>query len=135
MAAWVSGSSQVMSSILQANGYDFHYLEAGSGQPLVFVHGSLLDWRYWRAEVAHFAANFRAIALSRRHHWPILPKGDFSYTGAEQTEDVIAFLEELGGGSGAPGRAFLWRLHRRAHRLLAPGSALISHAHGTRWPY
>ena len=98
MAAWVSGSSQVMSSILRANGYYFHYLEAGSGQPLVFVHGSLLDWRYWRAEVAHFAANFRAIALSRRHHWPTPPKGDFSYTGAEQTEDVIAFLEGLAAG-------------------------------------
>ena len=87
-----------MSSIIRANGYDFHYLEAGSGQPLVFVHGSLLDWRYWRAEVAHFATNFRAIALSRRHHWPTLPKGDFSYTGAEQTEDVIAFLEALAAG-------------------------------------
>ena len=87
-----------MNSILKANDYDFHYLEAGSGQPLVFVHGSLLDQRYWSDEVEHFAAHFDTIALSRRHHWPNLPKGDFSYTSVEQTDDVIAFLQSLESG-------------------------------------
>ena len=26
---------------------EFHYVEAGRGQPLVFVHGVLGDWRTW----------------------------------------------------------------------------------------
>ena len=87
-----------MNSTLKANDYNFHYLEAGSGQPLVFVHGSLLDQRYWGDEVEHFAAHFDTIALSRRHHWPNPPKGDFSYTSVEQTDDVIAFLQSLEAG-------------------------------------
>jgi len=80
---------------LTANGYAYSYVEAGDGPPLVFVHGSLLDYRYWTDEVAHFSDRFRAIALSRRHHWPTPPTGDFSYTGAAHTDDVIAFVEAL----------------------------------------
>lgn len=83
---------------LSANGHEFTYIEAGVGPPLVFVHGSLLDYRYWQKEVTHFASRFRAIAPSRRHHWPNTPNGDFTYKGAEQTEDVIAFLEALDAG-------------------------------------
>ncbi len=40
---------------VKANGYDFAYVEAGGGEPLLFVHGSLLDYRYWQDEVDEFA--------------------------------------------------------------------------------
>ena len=32
---------------LPVNGFDMAYLEAGEGQPLVCVHGSLCDFRIW----------------------------------------------------------------------------------------
>jgi len=87
-----------MIKTLTANGHDFTYVEDGTGPPLVFVHGSLLDYRYWTHEVAYFADHFRVIALSRRHHWPTPPKGDFTYKGEDQTADVLAFIEALETG-------------------------------------
>ncbi len=78
-----------------ANGYSFAYVEAGDGPPLVFLHGSLMDYRYWKNEVTYFAQGFRAIAPSRRHHWPTPPVGPFRYEGADQTDDMIAFIEAL----------------------------------------
>ena len=84
---------------LNAAGYDFAYIEKGSGEPVVFVHGSLLDFRYWQTEVDALSDRFRAIAYSRRYHWPnAKPDGPFSYTGAGHTDDLIAFLEALGAG-------------------------------------
>jgi len=68
------------------------------GAPLVFVHGSLLDYRYWQREVAHFSSHYRTIAMSRRHHWPHAPAGKFHYDAVEQTDDVIAFIDQLGAG-------------------------------------
>lgn len=75
------------------------YIEAGDGPPLVFVHGSLLDYRYWAREVTHFSNNFRCIAFSRRHHWPRSPAGAFSYTSNDQTNDVIDFIEQSNCGA------------------------------------
>lgn len=83
---------------LSANGYGFSYIEAGDGPPLVFVHGSLLDHRYWVRELDHFSNRFRAISLSRRHHWPAPATGPFTYAAAAQTDDVIAFIDALDVG-------------------------------------
>ena len=80
---------------VSANGYSFAYVEAGGGSPLVFLHGSLMDYRYWTNEVAYFAQGFRVIAPSRRHHWPTPPIGSFRYEAADQTDDMIAFIEAL----------------------------------------
>lgn len=91
-------TDQHMPNTLTANGHRFTYIEQGNGPPLVFVHGSLLDYRYWQSEVAHFSRKFRTIAPSRRHHWPAVPDADFSYTADAQTKDVIAFIEALNAG-------------------------------------
>jgi len=95
----LQGPDTTMNRTLKANGHTFSYIEAGSGPPLVFVHGSLLDYRYWMREVAHFASGFRAVAMSRRHHWPAVAKGLFTYKGEDQTDDVIAFIEALDVGA------------------------------------
>ena len=33
-------------STMRVNGYDVAYIEAGQGEPVVLVHGSLCDYRY-----------------------------------------------------------------------------------------
>jgi len=82
-----------------ANGYEFSYIEKGSGKTLIFIHGSLLDCRYWKREIDFFSKQFRTISISRRHHWPTLPEGEFTYRAVDQTDDVIAFIDALGGSS------------------------------------
>jgi pimeloyl-ACP methyl ester carboxylesterase len=55
---------------LAIGGYEFQIVEEGHGQPVLFVHGSVSDHRTWQPQVGAFAARFRAVAYSRRYHWP-----------------------------------------------------------------
>ncbi|GAA3005201.1 alpha/beta hydrolase [Kitasatospora albolonga] len=44
------------------------YREAGSGPPLVFLHGGFLDHRLWEEQFRHFAPTHRVIAFDARGH-------------------------------------------------------------------
>jgi len=78
---------------LDVNNASFEYLERGSGEPLVLVHGSASDCRTWRLQRDEFGRHFRTIAYSRRHHWPnqpIAPGVDYSM--AVHVDDLEALL-------------------------------------------
>jgi len=51
-------------------------IERGSGDPVLFVHGSASDYRTWRSQLDDFSNQYRAIAYSRRYHWPNDPIPD-----------------------------------------------------------
>jgi pimeloyl-ACP methyl ester carboxylesterase len=55
---------------IDVNGLALAYREAGTGAPVVFVHGSGSDLRTWEHQLASFGARYRAIALSRRYARP-----------------------------------------------------------------
>jgi len=81
---------------VDTNGTRFEYVEQGKGEPVVFVHGSISDYRTWRFQQEEFSKRFRAIAYSRRYHWPNeqIPEGvDYSMTG--QVDDLQALLQAL----------------------------------------
>lgn len=42
-----------------ASGISMPYVERGAGDPMVFVHGSLCDYRYWDAQLASLSAHYR----------------------------------------------------------------------------
>ena len=52
------------------NGDSLHYLDVGQGEPVVFVHGGLGDYRTWEGQMDTFSTNYRVIAYSRRHAYP-----------------------------------------------------------------
>ncbi len=52
------------------NGDSIHYIDIGKGDPVVFVHGAVGDYRTWRAQMDEFAKNHRVIAYSRRFAYP-----------------------------------------------------------------
>jgi pimeloyl-ACP methyl ester carboxylesterase len=54
-----------MSSV---NGAELSSVEQGLGGPVVFVHGSLSDFRSWRLQMAPLTERYRAIAYSRCRH-------------------------------------------------------------------
>lgn len=72
------------------------YVQAGEGEPLVFVHGGGKDLRYWRQQVAPFARHFRVVAYSRRHSAPHLnaPPGD-AHTPRTDADDLRALMDAL----------------------------------------
>jgi pimeloyl-ACP methyl ester carboxylesterase len=84
-----------MSSV-GVNGTAFEYFEAGSGEPLLFVHGSASDYRTWQFQRDQFSRWFRTIVYSRRYHWPnepISPGVDYAMTG--HVDDLQTLLHTL----------------------------------------
>jgi pimeloyl-ACP methyl ester carboxylesterase len=81
------------------NGFDMTYLELGQGEtPLVLIHGSLGDFRTWSSVLGLLSRRHRLIVPSLRHffpeHWDGVGPG---FTIAQHVEDIIAFLDGLGG--------------------------------------
>ncbi|MET1162674.1 MAG: alpha/beta hydrolase, partial [Pseudoxanthomonas sp.] len=49
------------------------------GEPLLFVHGSLCDYRYWNSQLEVLSQHFHCISVSLSHYWPgDDPQGVFS---------------------------------------------------------
>lgn len=83
-------------SVVEANGTRLIYHEAGQGEAVLFVHGSLDDLRSWRFQMAPFAARYRAIAYSRRYHYPNPWTGDGSdYSAGLHAADLAALITAL----------------------------------------
>ena len=55
---------------VMVNGASLAYMERGTGEPVVFVHGGYSDLRTWLAQIPAFAQEYRVIAYSRRYARP-----------------------------------------------------------------
>jgi pimeloyl-ACP methyl ester carboxylesterase len=81
---------------INVNNYPLAYREEGQGDPVVLVHGSMLDYRTWNVVVPELAKKHRVLALSLRHYYPEKWDGkgeDFSIT--QHASDVAAFVRAL----------------------------------------
>lgn len=78
------------------NGYGLSYLEQGAGDPVLLVHGSLCDCRYWVPQMKALASRYRVIAVSLRHHWPTsTPADDGSFSVSQHALDLLGLLDHL----------------------------------------
>ena len=79
------------------NAAELRYIEQGSGIPIVFVHGSLTDFRTWAFQMESFRKCYHAIAISRRYHYPNdFVDAGWDYSAINHAEDLAAFIEMLG---------------------------------------
>ncbi|MFF9817222.1 alpha/beta fold hydrolase [Streptomyces sp. NPDC014006] len=70
------------------------YRDAGSGPPLVLLHGGFLDHRMWHAQILALAARYRVLAPDARGHG-----ASSNATGPfRQADDVAALLRGLDTG-------------------------------------
>jgi pimeloyl-ACP methyl ester carboxylesterase len=72
------------------------YRERGTGEPIVFVHGALVNADLWRKVVPGLAKDFRCIAPDLplgSHRRPLSPEADLSPTGAAHL--IADFLSAL----------------------------------------
>src|SRR5215831_8830478 len=83
---------------VSVNGYELAYIEQGQGEPVVFVHGGLQDYRMWSEELPKFAVHYRAIAYSRRNSYPnvVSLEGTPDSAADIHGEDLTAFVRALG---------------------------------------
>ena len=54
----------------RVNGVTLHYVDRGTGVPIVFVHGGLVDYREWGPVADSLADAYRTITYSRRYNYP-----------------------------------------------------------------
>ncbi|HEY3540655.1 MAG TPA: alpha/beta hydrolase [Trinickia sp.] len=75
------------------------YVERGAGELLLFVHGSLCDYRYWQPQLAGLSAHFRCVAVSLTHYWPLggLP-GTVPFSWSRHADELAEFIDKLGAG-------------------------------------
>ncbi len=84
---------------LSVNGYDMVYLERGAGIPVVLVHGTVSDYRWWTAQMEPFAAHARAIAVSLRHSYPDHWNGEGEDASVHQhANDLAEFITGFRAG-------------------------------------
>lgn len=72
------------------------YRERGSGEPIVFVHGALVNGDLWRKVVPQLAKDFRCISPDwplGSHELPMKPDADLTPPGLARL--IVDFLEAL----------------------------------------
>lgn len=82
----------------RVNGYELTCRDVGSGVPVVLVHGSLCDYRYWHSQVSALSMHYRAVVPSLRHYYPELWDGKGGgFTTRQHVDDLIGLLDQLPG--------------------------------------
>jgi pimeloyl-ACP methyl ester carboxylesterase len=74
------------------NDYRVWNVAAGSGEPIVLIHGAFCDYRYWEPQLETFGHTHRAIAVSLRGYHPDPPPAPESFSADQHVADVGAFL-------------------------------------------
>ena len=84
---------------IEIHGAELHYIEQGQGEPVVFVHGGLGDFRTWGPQMAAFATQYRAISYSRRAHYPNAWPPEYTQCAmTTHAADLAALIMRLAGG-------------------------------------
>ncbi|MFM0281695.1 alpha/beta hydrolase [Paraburkholderia sediminicola] len=78
------------------SGISVPYVISGSGEPLVFVHGSLCDYRYWGSQTEFLSKHFLCVSVSLSHYWPAADaciQGEFGWkTHVAELAEFIAAM-------------------------------------------
>lgn len=81
--------------VVEVSGARLAYVEQGRGEAVVFVHGSLEDYRSWRFQIEPFAQRYRVIAYSRRYHFPNPAQDGPDYSAALHAGDLAELITAL----------------------------------------
>jgi non-heme chloroperoxidase len=90
-------AAQSPPKVALVNGVELHYIEKGSGAPVIFVHGGLEDYRAWADQVEAFSKRYHAVAYSRRYNFPNARTAFADdYSAITDAEDLAALITRLG---------------------------------------
>ncbi len=83
------------SKFLEVNGQTIHYVEQGTGKPILFIHGNPTSSYLWRNIIPYAAKHGRAIALDLIGMGKS-DKPDLAYRFADHVPFVDGFIQALG---------------------------------------
>lgn len=120
---------------IKVNGVELSYTDEGRGEPLLFVHGALGDYRSWERISPAYTPRFRVISYSLRGHFPGTQADDAFATAQEHAGDLVALLEALRLGrahvvgqsfGGAVALVAAWQQPELVNRLVLAEPSLFS---------
>lgn len=76
----------------EVNGTSLYYELAGTGHPLVLIHGSPLDTRMWIEQVEVFAQQYQVICYDVRGYGRSAPPVGNEYTHADDLRALLTYL-------------------------------------------
>ena len=86
-----------MAHITTDDGIRLYYEEAGSGDPIVFVHEFAGDYRSYETQLRFFARRYRCIAFNARGYPPSdVPQDWQLYSQERARDDIRDVLDGLG---------------------------------------
>jgi pimeloyl-ACP methyl ester carboxylesterase len=84
---------------IEINGRQLHYVDQGEGQQpvIIFIHGSLDDYRCWQFQMDYFSKKYRTISYSRRFAYPNKWIGNVvtENTIEENARDLAVIIQKL----------------------------------------
>jgi pimeloyl-ACP methyl ester carboxylesterase len=82
--------------IASVNGVKLHYIEAGEGRPLVFVHEFAGDAESWQPQIRFFSRRYRTLAFNARGYPPSdVPDSAEAYSQQQAADDIKGVLDHL----------------------------------------
>ena len=81
-------------SRVQVGDAELHYIQRGTGDPVVLVHGTLGDLRVWASQSAVLSKQFQAISYSRRGYYPNKPVTE-TMNIASHSGDLSSLVSQL----------------------------------------
>ena len=109
-----------------------HFIEQGTGFPLILLHGNGEDVSYFEHQTGPFSGHFRVIALDTRGHGQT-PRGEAPFTIRQFAEDLRGFMDLHGIGKahilgfsdgGNIAMIFAMRHPERVGKLILDGANL-----------
>lgn len=83
-------------STFDSHGVPVHYVESGSGDPVVLIHGFSADLEMWNPVRYELSKQFHVIAIDCRGHGESGKPHEPSAYGIEMVNDVVRLLDHLG---------------------------------------
>ena len=97
--------------------------QAGEGELLLFVHGSLCDYRYWQPQLAGLSKHYRCVAVSLTHYWPVTDtEPGLPFSWSEHADEVAEFIER-----SAWGRRTWWDIRAAAAWRFISRGVILEH--------
>ena len=82
---------------IPVNSVELTVSDTGSGEAILFVHGSMGDYRSWAYVQRSLSEQFRCISYSRRYNYPNPSQENVSqYSLLDDADDLIFLVEALG---------------------------------------
>ena len=70
-----------------------YFIEKGTGEPLVLLHGNGEDCGYFQGQIDEFSKLYHVYAIDTRGHGKT-PRGDRPFTIRQFAEDLLCFMDE-----------------------------------------